>query len=554
MKPFSLLLAAAFAFSACASASGQNVGAPAPDRTSSQAEALAPAAAARAASVPRATVSEAPADWQLMDAQEDGLAGISLRRAERELLAGRQPRRTVVVAVIDGGVDTAHTDLRPFLWSNAREVGGTGRDDDGNGYADDLRGWNFIGGAAGRSVHHDTYEVAREHALCSTGAPPSPTGLVRDAAHCGRVARDLARERQEAEQTLVQIRELSAALNFVTPILQRAVGADSVTPERVRALRPLNAEVREAQRIYVQLADHNITPAVLEEAREEFASRLEYKLNPSFDPRSIVGDEYKNFTQRHYGNADVMGPDASHGSHVAGIIAGMHRNRQVDGTPAVRIMGLRAVPDGDERDKDVANAIRYAVDNGAHIINMSFGKSYSPHKAIVDEAVRYAEERGVLLVHAAGNDGHDLATNENYPSRRYTGGGMASLWIEVGASSWKGADSLVAPFSNYGREHVDVFAPGVDITSAVPGGGRKPQSGTSMAAPVVSGLAALLMTYHPELTAADVRRIILESATRYADQQVLPPGESRRRVAFGTLSVTGGIVNAFDAVRMAEGR
>jgi subtilisin family serine protease len=251
---------------------------------------------------------------------------------------------------------------------------------------------------------------------------------------------------------------------------------------------------------------------------------------------------------------------------VAGIVASVFA-----GVPAVELMAVRAVPDGDERDKDVANAIRYAVDNGAHVINMSFGKGYSPQKAVVDEAVRYADERGVLLVHAAGNDGKDLADSPNFPSRSYLEGGEARNWITVGASSWRGADTLVAPFSNYGQAQVDLFAPGVDITSAVPGGGFEANSGTSMAAPLVAGVAALVMAYYPELTASQVRTVLLETATRHADRRVLRPGEpggddregggdgndgaqgatSEDTVAFGTLSVTGGVVNAWAALRRA---
>jgi subtilisin family serine protease len=213
-------------------------------------------------------------------------------------------------------------------------------------------------------------------------------------------------------------------------------------------------------------------------------------------------------------------------------------------------MGVRAVPNGDERDKDVANAIRYAVDEGAHIINMSFGKSFSPDKELVDAAVRYADENGVLLIHAAGNDGANLAEEENYPNRRYVEGGEAANWITVGASSFS-EDSLAAPFSNYGATQVDLFAPGVQVLSTVPDGEWEPNDGTSMAAPVVSGVAALLMAYFPDLGAAEVKEILLESAVSYSGRMVPPPGEPAPPVAFGTLSVTGGVVNAYEAVRRA---
>jgi subtilisin family serine protease len=218
-----------------------------------------------------------------------------------------------------------------------------------------------------------------------------------------------------------------------------------------------------------------------------------------------------------------------------------------------RIMAIRAVPDGDERDKDVANAIRYAVDNGAHIINMSFGKGYSPQKAAVDAAVRYADERGVLLVNAAGNDGRDLGIEDSYPSRFYLDGDTARHWIQVGASSWHGGERIPAVFSNYGVGHVHVFAPGVDILSTAPGNEYEAASGTSFAAPVVSGLAALLMSYFPELSAGDVRRIILDSATPLGDRRVLVPGDDgERRARFAELGASGGIVNAYRAVLMAR--
>ena len=215
-------------------------------------------------------------------------------------------------------------------------------------------------------------------------------------------------------------------------------------------------------------------------------------------------------------------------------------------------MALRVVPEGDERDKDIALAIRYAADNGAQVINMSFGKGYSPYKALVDAAVRYADSKEVLMVHAAGNDGTDEAAHPSFPTPVYLDGGRARNWIEVGASSWKGADSVAAPFSNYGRSLVDVFAPGVDIYSTAPGGIAKKESGTSMASPVVAGVAALIMSYYPNLAATDVKRIILESATKLGDRMVVRPGEAGDKVRFGDLSVTGGIVNAYAALKMAQ--
>jgi len=505
---------------------------------------------------------EAPEGWHLLDAEADAVEGAGIARAHAELLAGREPARTVVVAILDSGVDTTHVALRPLLWKNTAEIPGTGVDDDGNGYVDDIRGWSFLGNPDGEAVDKDTWEVTRLYALCQdpARAPPAPPPLP-EAGKCERVERDFEAKVAEARAFLANVRGIAEALEIVVPILERAVG-DTLTVQNVAALRSVDLRVREAQSFYLQLADLGANPADVEAALEDLEAQLAYKLNPDFDPRPLVGDDYTDPTERFYGHPDVMGPDASHGTHVAGIVASVFA-----GVPALEIMSVRAVPDGDERDKDVANAIRYAVDNGAHVINMSFGKDYSPQKAVVDEAVRYADERGVLLVHAAGNEGKNLAETATFPSRTYLDGGEATHWVTVGASSWRGADTLVAPFSNFGQEQVHLFAPGVDITSAVPGGGFEANSGTSMAAPLVAGVAALVMAYYPELTPAEVRTLLLETATRHPDRPVLRPGEpdgegggideergmdSPGTVPFGSLSVTGGIVNAWAALRRAE--
>ncbi len=293
----------------------------------------------------------------------------------------------------------------------------------------------------------------------------------------------------------------------------------------------------------------------IDDAEAYFNSAL-FGYDTTFDARSIVGDNYADLAQRNYGNQDVTGPDATHGTHVAGIIAA-NRNNTLGGkgiAESAEIMIIRAVPDGDERDKDVANAIYYAVDNGANIINMSFGKSYSPDKTAVDEAVRYAQEKNVLLVHAAGNDGKSVDEKPNFPNASLKGGKIkAPNWIEVGASSWKLNDGLPAEFSNYGKKNVDVFAPGVDIFSSTPNSTYEQLNGTSMAAPVVSGVAALLMSYFPTLTAEEVREIILESAIPYRDLPVKRPGDEKE-TKFSSLSSTGGVVNALEAVKLAAAR
>lgn len=545
-----VLVACAVLLGGCSATSGAPVAtAPAPANTR---PAPAVAAAPAAPAAPKADVppSEAAANWQLLDAESDHVIGTGVLRAKRELLAGRTPGRTVLVAIIDGGIDTAHTSLKSVLWKNPKEVPGNAKDDDGNGYVDDIYGWNFIGGKDGRDVNWDTIELTRVYALCSKGASvPADTSL-----HCSDIKSKFEDKQKEAQQQLGQVTMVESMLHRTRRILALSLGGDSgVTVARVQALPQSSDSTGAARQMFLRLAASGITQSAIDEAKEDVNGTLKYGLNPSYNPREIVGDDPTNTSDRNYGNRDVMGPDAKHGTHVAGIIGAIHSANGVEGVASsVRIMMVRTVPNGDERDKDVANAIRYAVDNGAQVINMSFGKGYSPNKDAVDAAVKYADSKGVLMVHAAGNDGEDLGESPSYPTPAYLSGGRAANWIEVGASSWQGLDKLAAPFSNYGEKQVDVFAPGVDVLSTVPGGDFARESGTSMATPVVTGVAALLMSYFPKLTAADVKKLILDTATRYADTMVARPGSTDgEKVRFGALSATGGVVNAYAAVKAA---
>ncbi len=517
----------------------------------------------RPAPAPAATPDEAlglpPADWWFQEQAGGGhFPGTAAARAYRELLAGRQPRQPVVVAIIDTGVDIEHEDLDGVIWTNEDEIPGNGVDDDRNGYVDDVHGWNFIGGRGG-NVHQDTYEITRVYAALRRyeGARQDTLSTAGRAEYqrWQQVKVDFQKEIASAQEQLQQVAGIKTALDQFLVLLRREVGSDSLTVENVSALRPVRMEVMQAQQAYLQLAAAGITPRAVDDEVERLQGRLRNGLNPDFNPRTVVGDDPANPTQRGYGNNDVEGPDASHGTHVAGIVGAERGNGiGVDGiASSVRIMPVRVVPDGDERDKDVANAIRYAVDNGARVINMSFGKAYSPQKGVVDDAVRYADSKGVLLVHAAGNDASNLDLRPSYPIRAFQAGGQPRLWIEVGASSYT-ADSLAASFSNYSQTRVDVFAPGVSILSTVPGNGYDRNQGTSMSAPVVTGLAALIMSYYPQLTAEQVRAIILESATRFPNQRVIKPGEESAQVAFSELSVTGGVVNAYEALRLAAQR
>lgn len=504
---------------------------------------------ALAALVAAPAFAQPAAGWHLAD----DAVGIHLGRAY-ELLEGRAPAREIVVAVIDSGVDLAHPDLAPVLWTNADETPGNGVDDDGNGYVDDVHGWSFLAGPGG-TVRQERLELARLVASCRARTVPA-------ALDCPALEEELTDERRDLAAQAAQMGPIFQQVRAADELLRARFG-DAYDPADVSGLDTgADMDATRAKQLVDFLATQGAKPSDLVEYEEYLTTRLEYHLNPDFDPRGVVGDDPADVSERLYGTPDAAGPDSGHGTGVAGLIAAVRGNGTGidgvalnDGTRAtVRIMALRAVPDGDERDKDVANAIRYAVDNGAHIINMSFGKGHSPDKAAVDAAVAYATERGVLLVHAAGNDGADLDAPDasNYPNARYADGGASALWLEIGASS-SSVDGLAASFSNYGATRVDLFAPGDDVTSLAMGGGTQVAGGTSFAAPVVSGVAALLMSHFPDLTAADVRQILLETSTRYPEARVPVPG-GEDTVPFSVLSATGGVVNAAAAVEAAMSR
>ncbi len=487
--------------------------------------------------------------WHLAGAP----SSIHLDRAYA-LLGDRAPAREIVVAVIDSGVDLTHPDLAPVLWTNPDETAGNGVDDDGNGYVDDVHGWSFLSGPGGEVVH-ERLELARLVGACRARTAPA-------AVDCPALEEELAAERRDLAAQAAQMGPIFQQVRAADELLRARFGA-AYDPADVSALETgTDMEAKRAQQLMVFLASQGASPADLVEYEQYLTTRLEYNLNPDYDPRGVVGDNPDDVTERLYGTPNAGGPDSDHGTGVAGLIAAMRGNGiGIDGVArndgervTVRIMALRAVPDGDERDKDVANAIRYAVDNGAHIINMSFGKGYSPDKAAVDAAVAYATERGVLLVHAAGNDSQDLDADDasNYPNARYAAGGQSALWLEIGASTHT-HENLAASFSNYGATRVDLFAPGDDVTSLEMGGGTQVAGGTSFAAPVVSGVAALLMGHFPDLTAADVREILLSSAERFSEAMTTVPG-GEDMVPFSSLSATGGVVNAAAAVEAAMGR
>jgi cell wall-associated protease len=508
-----------------------------------------PAAPTTPPAAPRVTYRTSPAVWHLMDPATDGVAGVGARRALTELLGNAAPKRVVTVAVIDGGVDTAHTALSGAITLNSRETPANGRDDDGNGYVDDARGWNFIGGATG-NIDDAQLELTRLVAACRSNGGKSAV-----AKPCTELDSEYTRERAEASAEWDGLRPVLSQYDSLMTVVAKDVGVakTAITARTLSKLSPRSPDARLALQRVQGYAANGLTPDVARAVRHQVEGRLKVGYNLTFDPRRIMGETPA--TGRVYGNADITGPDASHGTAVASVIAAVSGDSGFVGiAPGVRILPVRVVPNGDETDRDVANGIRYAVAAGAQIINMSFGKPYSPGKAMVDSAVQFAVSKGVLLVHASGNESANLDETPTFPSATFqaAGAGKATTWIDVGASGWKAGEQLAADFSNYGQTSVDLFAPGAQVYAASPQNEFAREDGTSIAAPVVSGVAALLMSHFPTLTAADVKRILLASVTKFPDLQVQRPGSRSQKVPFASLSVSGGVVNAYEAVKMAQ--
>lgn len=510
--------------------------------------------------------------WHLEDHQSSGIYGISADKAYKEFLMGKSPKKKIIVAVIDSGIDTAHEDLKPILWKNRKEIPGNGIDDDKNGYIDDIQGWNFIGGKDGKNVGKDSYEAVRVYYKFK---PEFGNGTVDESSLSGekkmqyqlftKAKNQIEAQAKEASMYVMILKDLVAKIPSADSILKLSMGKERYTGDELQDFKPSEASAIRAKSVVLgffqqtrQMENTNVgLIADLIQFYEGEKSKVEaVEKEPIRYRQDVVKDNYNDINDRFYGNNDLMGTDPSHGTHVAGIIGASRENQVgINGVANhVEIMTIRAVPDGDEHDKDIANAIRYAVDNGALVVNMSFGKSFSPEKKWVDEAVQYAASKGVLLVHAAGNDAKNIDTEDNFPSRNFGNDTLKvfSNWINVGASGATESD-LAASFSNYGKREVNVFAPGVKIYSSLPGGNTYGEKdGTSMASPVVAGLAALILSYYPDLSAEQVKDIIERSAKKTSTVSFTKPGTEDEKISLDQLSITGGIVNAFDALKLAS--
>jgi len=461
--------------------------------------------------------------------------------------------KSVVVAVIDDGVDIKHPDLQNNIWVNINEIPGNAVDDDHNGYIDDINGWDFLGNLA-NDIKYDNLEStrllrnAREKFKDKDISKLSKTEEVEYKQYL-----KMEKQYQKDYAAAKEDYDIMKFLNKMSAALLSELDSSNISFLNLLKFDPKSVDAKMGYSMVVSFCKKGLTPKeVFKDIREDYEkafNKFYYHLNIDFDSRKQIGDNYEDVKSLGYGNQNVMGPDSKHGSHVAGIIAAARDNRLgIDGiAPKVKIICLRVVPNGDERDKDVAHAIRYAVDNGAKIINMSFGKSLSYNAEIVKEAIRYAESKNVLMVHAAGNEHSNNDEQKFYPSAQYQKDSFCKTWIEVGASD---RDQAPAEFSNYGKATVDVFAPGVQIYSTISNNAYDAYDGTSMASPVVAGIAALIWSYYPNLTAVQVKQII-ESSVVKPEAKFIQPGKKRKKTTYKNLCKTAGIVNVDNALKAA---
>ena len=507
--------------------------------------------------------------WYHKDFASSKVYGVNTDNAYKYLESKGLKPKSVVVAVLDSGVEVDHPGLKNNMWKNPNEIPNNGKDDDGNGYIDDVHGWNFMGSAKG-DIDVDNMEVTR--VVKKYKSVFEGENSAENKANQAKMPEEFAMYMQSKEifnKKSMEARQQYQSIQMVNqfiPVMVKLLNGKPFTQETLETIKPATQQEAIALNVMGNMVND---PEAVGKSPEDFQKYMEEEMktyldyygqqatqqyNLDFDPRAeLVGDNYDDYTEKHYGNNNYEGPDAGHGTHVAGIIAGLPQGEEVQYGVAhkvAKIMAVRTVPNGDERDKDVANSIRYAVDNGAKILNMSFGKPVSPGKKVVWDAFRYAEKKGVLLVKAAGNDNEDIQNSVHYPTNFKDPADdkpFLKNMIVVGAST-KDAETLRAGFSNFNSKMVDVFAPGQQIYSTVPDAKYKYEQGTSMASPVVAGAAAVLLAYMPELKPEQIIEALVKTSNKSTVDAALP---GDLKVTFDTISRAGGVIDVRKAAEYA---
>tara|TARA_R110001592_G_scaffold72678_4_gene221742 strand:- start:11843 stop:13639 length:1797 start_codon:yes stop_codon:yes gene_type:complete len=524
-------------------------------------------------------------NWGHLDLIKDTIPGMSVDKAYSDIIKDKKGK-TVIVAVIDTGIDIDHEDLKDVIWINTGEIANNGKDDDKNGYVDDVYGWNFLGDgyneqfeyvrllASGDSINPEYNRAEKEYTEQRLKYSTLQKQYLEDKTTLEQYKNNYEQNKTNYEQFLQQLisadeaiskylnkkdytKENVEAITTTEQYLQQSIailkytysiGFDTVMASKNEineGLKQLNEGLEQLNKDLKQL----------NEGLEQFNDRLNYNLNKDFKGR-VNGDNPDDMTTKYYGNNNVKPSKKreSHGTHVAGIIAATRNNGiGMNGVANnVKIMPVRTVPNGDEYDKDVALAIRYAVDNGAKIINGSFGKYYATHSDWVRDAIAYAGKHDVLMVISAGNESVNLDKKASYPNDQVDNGPeISDTYMTIGALTPKYGSEMVAGYSNYGKFSVDVFSPGSDIYSTTPENEYDSKSGTSMAAPDVTGVAALIRSYYPKLTAAQVKQVLMNSGLP-VKTNVIVGGNADDIKPFMDLSKSGKIVNAYNALIMAS--
>ena len=503
--------------------------------------------------------------WLFSDLATDTIPGMSVDKAYAEIIKNRKGK-TVIVGVIDSGVDIEHEDLKSVIWKNPGEIPNNGKDDDKNGYIDDIHGWNFLGDIVGENLEYIRYIRKLTPRFQGKTESTISASDKKDFEIYNKAKAEFEKEQPEISANNARYEQILSQVKPAHEAISKKLGKKDYTAKDLAEIKdPSPAEQQQINGLSQMLSFGDSIPKLIEQLQQGldyFSARLNTHFNLNKDFRGVLNDNVDDLTDTHYGNNDVDGPtdkkeDALHGTHVSGIIAAQRGNGiGVDGVANnVKIMVLRAVPDGDEYDKDIALAIRYAVDNGAKVINTSFGKNFSPHPEWVYEAIKYAGKHDVLIVNAAGNDSEDLDSGITmYPNDQIGNESeFADNFLTVGALNFKYGSEMIAPFSNYGKSNVDVFAPGTQIWATTPLNTYSFLDGTSMASPAVAGVAAIIRSLYPKLSAKQVKYIIMASGLS-STSSVMMGGDNEKSRKFPEASKSGKMVNLYNALIMAERR
>lgn len=503
--------------------------------------------------------------WGSKDLLKDTIPGMSVDRAYQELIKDYEGK-TVIVAVLDSGIDIEHEDLEGVIWTNIDEIPDNGKDDDNNGFVDDIHGWNFLGDVVEENLEYTRIVRDYQEEFEGKNATDIPEDRLKDFKLYRAAKAEFDKEVGDTQKSLNRYVTMNNQLQEAEETLKNELEVDKLTIDNVTAYKPED-DTSLNQKMLLLNVMNNIDEDLqniqdqLAEAMEYFGNRSKYHFNLDLNARQKnLGDDADDFSTKIYGNNKVSGPnedrkDAKHGTHVAGIIAANRKNEKgIKGVAEnVLIMPIRAVPDGDEYDKDIALGIRYAVDNGASIINTSFGKYFSTHPEWVMEAIKYAAENDVLIVNAAGNEGLNLDKKRVYPNDETPEDpkDFVDNFINVGSITSEYGGNLVSGFSNYGKNSVDVFAPGSSIYATTPLDTYEFLQGTSMAAPNVAGVAAMIRSLYPKLSAAQVKQILMDSGLS-TEQEVILGGDPNETKPFNEISVSGKMVNMYNAIILAS--